>query len=207
MAETNWEIRGDYFETCNCDYLCPCIITHMTARPTSGECKVAIVFRIAEGHYGDVSLDGISFVVAAYTPGPMADGNWTVGLIIDESASEAQREAVGAIASGRAGGPMENVAPLIGTFAGIEFGSIKIESSGMSFKVTVPGLLDHGAQGTPSADDPNEPMYIENTGHPANSRLALARATHSHMHVFGIDWDDTSGNNNGHFAPFAWQVA
>lgn len=207
MAESNWAISGDYFETCNCDYLCPCIVTHMTARPTTGDCKVAIVFRINEGHFGDLSLDGVSFVVAAYTPGPMADGDWTVGLIIDESASEAQREAVGTIASGQAGGPMAHAAPLIGTFAGIETAPIKIESSGMAFKVTAPGFLDIGANGTPSAENPDEPMIIDNTAHPANKRLALAQATHSHMHVFGIDWDDTSGKNNGHFAPFAWQAA
>jgi hypothetical protein len=41
--------------------------------------------------------------------------------------------------------------------------------------------------------------------HPANARLALAKATGSHLHAFGLDWDDTSGNNNGHFAPFNWR--
>jgi len=40
---------------------------------------------------------------------------------------------------------------------------------------------------------------------PANARLALAHATRSHVHAFGLDWDDTSGRNNGHFAPFFWQ--
>lgn len=35
--------------------------------------------------------------------------------------------------------------------------------------------------------------------------LALAHATDSHVHAFGIDWDNTSGTNNGHFAPFNWQ--
>jgi hypothetical protein len=41
--------------------------------------------------------------------------------------------------------------------------------------------------------------------HPASARLALAKATASHLHAFGLDWDDTSGNNNGHFAPFNWR--
>jgi hypothetical protein len=42
--------------------------------------------------------------------------------------------------------------------------------------------------------------------HPANPRLALAKATRSHLHAFGIDWNDTSGQNNGHYAPFNWQA-
>jgi len=24
------------------------------------------------------------------------------------------------------------------------------------------------------------------------------------MHAFGIDWNDTSGKNNSHLAPFTW---
>jgi hypothetical protein len=46
---------------------------------------------------------------------------------------------------------------------------------------------------------------IDNTLHPANPRLALAKSTGSHVHAFGLDWDDTSGRNNGHFAPFSWR--
>lgn len=60
-------------------------------------------------------------------------------------------------------------------------------------------------EGTPSMADPAEPIVIDNVAHPANSRLALGRATHSHLHAFGIDWDDDGGTNNGHFAPFRWQ--
>jgi hypothetical protein len=48
-------------------------------------------------------------------------------------------------------------------------------------------------------------MYLENVPHPISSRLALARATRSHLHAFGLDWDDDSGRNNAHFAPFDWR--
>jgi hypothetical protein len=41
-------------------------------------------------------------------------------------------------------------------------------------------------------------------GHPAASRLALAKASRGHLHAFGINWDDTTGKVNGHFAPFSW---
>jgi hypothetical protein len=46
--------------------------------------------------------------------------------------------------------------------------------------------------------------FIDNTGHPVNERLALAKATHSRFSVFGANWDDSSGTRNGHFAPFSW---
>jgi hypothetical protein len=52
--------------------------------------------------------------------------------------------------------------------------------------------------------NPDEPLYVDNNLHWANTRLALAKAIRSVMHVFGIDWEDTSGRNNGVFAPFDW---
>jgi hypothetical protein len=75
----------------------------------------------------------------------------------------------------------------------------------MSCSVSIPGVLDQACEGVPSALDASQPMYIDNTLHPANARLALAHATRSHLHIFGLDWDDTSGQNNGHFAPFNWR--
>ena len=204
MSGTDWNIKGDYYETCNCDYLCPCIVTNMTAMPTDRVCKVAIVLDIAEGHYGDVRLDGVTFVTAAMVDGPMADGNWTVGLIIDDGASDAQVEAIGQICSGGEGGPMALMAPLIGNFAGIERAPIAIERGAMGFSITAGDLLRHGAEGVASAADPAETIVIDNTAHPANKRLHLARGTHSHLHAFGIDWDDAAGGHNGHYAPFDW---
>lgn len=205
MAETDWRIEGEYFESCNCDFLCPCISSNLGDEPTTGECKVALAFHITKGSFGDVALDDLTFVVAAHTPGIMAAGDWTVGLIVDERASEAQQEAIGAIASGAAGGPMANLAPLIGNFAGIELKPIRFEKDGLRCSVSVPGMLEQGVAGLPSAADPAEPIVIDNTAHPANPRLALAKATHSHLHAFGIDWDDDGGQNNGHSAPFSWR--
>ena len=52
-----------------------------------------------------------------------------------------------------------------------------------------------------------EPLHLENTGHPAANRFALAHAVKSHVNALGLSWDDISGTNNGQYAPFAWQSA
>lgn len=205
MATTQWQVEGDYFETCNCDFLCPCIATNMQAKPTQGDCKVAMAFQITKGHHGATALDGLCFAVVARTPGPMIEGNWTVGLIVDDRASDAQREAVTAIASGDAGGPMAVLAALIGNFAGIVSKPIRFEKDGLGRKVSIPEMLEEGVAGMPTFADPAQPIVIDHTAHPANPQLALATATHSHLHAFGIDWDDDSGRNNGHFASFSWR--
>src|SRR4026209_2547225 len=115
-----WRIAGEYMETCNCAFICPCISSNMAARPTEGNCKAAIAMRIDRGEKGSVSLDRISFIVLIYAPGPMDQGNIKVGLIVDEKANDDQVKAIGEIASGAAGGPMALLAPLVGSFAGIE---------------------------------------------------------------------------------------
>jgi len=203
MANVRWRISGEYFEACSCDSVCPCPTSGLAARPTKGYCAAGLVFRVEHGQHGKTKLDGLSFAVLLRTPGPMAQGNWTVGLILDERASAEQREALTAIASGQSGGPMAALGPLISRFEGAEAKPIKLEMNGMRRSVSIPGVLDLAVEGIAGAKQA-EPIYLDNVGHPAASRLALAKASRSHMHAFGIDWDDTSGRNNGHFAPFAW---
>ena len=72
MAMAEWKLRGRYFETCNCDFLCPYPESHLRARPTRGECIAAMAFDIVKGHFNDISLDGLAFVVVLRTPGPMS---------------------------------------------------------------------------------------------------------------------------------------
>lgn len=207
MATSDWRITGDYFETCNCDYLCPCIYTNMTAQPTHDICIAAIAMRINDGSFDGVDLNGVAFIICIMVDGPMADGNWTVGLIIDDQADEAQMGAIGQICSGDFGGPMELGKALVGTFAGIERAPIEINKEDMSFSVKAGNLFSNAAIATPSVQDPKVPIYIDNTAHPASARLALAIGSESHMHAFGINWDDAEGGHNGHFAPFDWSPA
>ena len=121
-----------------------------------------------------------------------------------KSASEAQRQALEAIVRGEAGGPLSMMKPMIANFAGIETGPIEFTLKDNKRTVKVPGLIEIGVEGFLSRRNNGEPFYIDNVGHPVNSRLALGIATASHAHVPGIDWDDTTGSNNGHFAPFSW---
>lgn len=178
MSGPSWQISGSYFEACSCDYLCPCVPTSLTARPTKGSCD--------------------------HTPGVMADGNWTVGIITDDRATPDQREALVKIAGGQAGGPLAQLIPLIGTFAGVEVHPIRFEQSGMRRSVSVPGGLEMAIEGVPGADQ-SQPMSLDNVGHPAATRLALAKGSGARLHAFGIDWEDAGGKNNGHYAPFSWK--
>src|SRR5574341_696372 len=198
-----WRIEGQYMETCNCTYVCPCPTSNLTARPTEGECYAAVALRIDKGQKDGVKLDGLCFIIMLRSPGPMADGNMTVGLIVDERANDEQTKAIASIATGEAGGPMQPLGPLVGKIAGVEKSPIRFAVDGMKYHVSSGKFVDQAGEGVPGAT-PGKPIYLDNVGHPVASKIGLAQAKKSHMHVFGIDWDDTSGKRNGHFAPFAW---
>ncbi len=201
-----WSIEGQYMETCNCDFVCPCITSNLAATPTEGDCKAAVAMRIDKGEKDGVKLDGLAFIVVMHSPKAMGEGNITVGLIIDERATDPQVEAISAIASGAAGGPMAALGPLVGRMAGVERRPISFEAdgAGMKFAVKAGELIDQACEGVASVARPGEPLYIDNVAHPVNSRLGLAKATRSNFDVFGMKWKDSSGSRNGHFAPFSW---
>src|SRR3989304_793520 len=149
MNMAGWRIEGQYMETCNCTYLCPCPSSNLTARPTEGDCKAALAMRIDRGEKDGVELDGLSFIVVMHSPGAMAEGNITVGLIVDERATEQQTEAIGAIATGAAGGPMAALAPLVGRVAGVEKRPISFKVDGLRYAVKAGGPIGPPREGGP----------------------------------------------------------
>ena len=208
MAAESWQVNGQYYETCSCDFVCPCILGQMAVRPSKGSCTFAMAMQVERGSFGSVPLEGTTFIVLGFTPEEMGKGNWSVGLVIDERATAEQRDAITAIASGAAGGPMASLSGLIGKFLGAESAAIRIDRSGLKFTVNAGILVNMAAEGAKGID-PNatEPMFLDNTGHPVSNRLAVAHASKSHVNALGLTWDDASGKNNGHYAPFNWQSA
>jgi hypothetical protein len=208
MTTPSWQVSGQYYETCNCDFVCPCVPGGLAVRPSKGFCHFAMAFAVDRGSYGTVSLDGLGFIVLGFTPEEMGKGNWSVGLIADERANAEQRDALTAIASGAAGGPMAALSGLVGTFVGVESAPIRFDRSGAKWSVKASSFVDMAAEGVKGLN-PNaaEPMHLDNTGHPAADRVALARASKSRVQALGLAWQDETGRNNGQYAPFSWRSA
>ncbi len=208
MAGPSWKVSGQYYETCNCDFICPCILQQMQPEPTEGTCYFAMGYQIENGTFGPTSLDGLGFIVVGFTPEAMGKGNWSVGLVIDDRATAEQLDAITAIASGSAGGPMAGLSGLIGKFLGVESAPIKFERAGVDWSVTAANLVDIAGRPAMGINpEATEPIYLENTGHPAANRLALARPLKMHVNALGLSWSDTSGKNSGLYAPFSWRSA
>jgi hypothetical protein len=205
MAGTNWQISGEYMESCNCDYLCPCIYTNPQAEVTHDHCTAALIFRIDKGRHGDVDLGGLCFALVLRSGKVMADGNWVFAGVVDERANAAQRGALSAIVSGEVGGPPGMIrSNLVSDFRGVEFKPIAFGIDGLKRSVSIPDIVSFEIEGVPSRNRSGEPFYIDNTAHPAGARLALARTGELHVRGFGLNLDMAGKGNNGHFAPFAW---
>jgi hypothetical protein len=142
--QVQWQLSGDYFENCNCSVVCPCLVSKaapLTSRPTEGVCDVPLIFHIESGSYGALALDGLNVALAIHTPGPMAEGNWSVAAYIDQRADDKQTEALGAIFTGAAGGPMSALAPLIGKNLGVSKVPITYKIEGKKRSAEIPGIL------------------------------------------------------------------
>jgi hypothetical protein len=201
MAEHTWHLRGDYFENCNCEVLCPCD-HNPRALPTAGHCDFAFAFHVDEGRFDTTVLDGLNFMVAATTPTVMADGNWKTAVYIDERANDQQREALGQILSGTMGGPMERFMRLTGQFLGIRYVPMTYTIEGKTRRVTIPQIIDFQVEGI-QARGQQEPLTLINTSHPVSASLVLARGTQSTYTDHGMHWDNTG--KNAHYAAFRWQ--
>jgi hypothetical protein len=205
MARQQWTMLGEYMESCNCDYLCPCVYTNSQGPVTYDHCTAALVFRIDAGSYGDTKLDGLSFALVIRSGKVMADGNWVFAGVVDERADAAQRQALAAIVGGEAGGPpgfiREN---LVSDFRGIAFKPIEFNLDGLKRSTVIPDVVSFEIEAVVSRNRTGEPLYIDNTAHPAARRLALAQAKAFRMRGFGLDVDFVGKGNNGHFARFAW---
>jgi hypothetical protein len=102
MPDDTWSIQGPHFMNCNCEYGCPC---QFWGRPTDGTCRAVLAWRIDEGHFGEVRLDGL-FAINTYAwPGAIHEGNGSMQSIIDSRGTDPQRRALVAILQGEGADP------------------------------------------------------------------------------------------------------
>jgi hypothetical protein len=204
-TQKSWKLTGDYFETCSCDVVCPCLVSPnppLTARPSQGLCDVAIAFHIDRGSYDGVLLDGLNVAVVGHVPGPMADGNWTLAAYIDERADDRQSAALEAIFGGAEGGPMAAFAPLVGTHLGVRKVPITYSIQGKTRSAEIPDVMRMSVDPLPTMHPGGE--IWTSAGHPiAPDKLALAvGGKDSTFTDHGMRWDNSG--KNGYYALIAW---
>lgn len=146
-TSTSWRMRGDILEACSCNVVCPC---NYGGDPTKSPCEAVLGFHIQEGNYGSTRLDGLNLAMFVQIPGKPFEGGWTLGVYIDQQASQGQVDALGTILSGQAGGWFEPFGALIGNPLPPKQAPVNFESANGEFRITVPGLLEAASERIPN---------------------------------------------------------
>jgi hypothetical protein len=121
MAATDttvgYDLEGSLLEVCTCDVLCPCWIGE---DPDNGDCESVVAYHFDSGTIRGVDVSGLTVASAVYIPGNVLAGNWKQVLFVDDDASEEQHNAIVAMMTGELGGPMADLAGLVGERLAIE---------------------------------------------------------------------------------------
>jgi hypothetical protein len=138
---SNWHMKADYVETCNCDFGCPC---NFSGFPTNGFCRALVFFHIQAGNYGNVTLDGIEVVYAVSWPKAIHEGNGTLQLFISNQSDKSQRNAIVNIFTGKAkgDGPFALFASTLKYILDSQFVDINAKINGTRSSFSVPGIMD-----------------------------------------------------------------
>jgi hypothetical protein len=199
MAD-GWKLTGGYFESCNCDAACPCVFL---GPPTRGDCTLLVAWHIDKGNFAETSLDGLNVALAVYSPGHMLQTKWKVALYLDERATGPQREALGRIFGGQAGGHFATVSACIGEVLGVKAAPIEFRAEGKRRSVKIGMLAEMAIEAVPGAGGAdvelaNVPFTLV-PGIPA----VVAKSKHLSYHDYGYAWEIT--DKNGFYSAFAYQ--
>ena len=196
----SWHLKGSYVETCSCDLMCPCSVS-LDHGATYDYCRVTLVFNIREGEIDGTDVGGLKVAAIADTPKVMTDGNWSLGMFIDELATDEQAEKLGAVFGGQLGGPMAGLAPLVGEMLGVERVPIDVVDDGVRHSVRIGDSIDFEIEDiVPFGIETGEPVRFQGMFHPVASDLTIAEAKRSRIDAFGISYVGKTGLSTSEFS-------
>ena len=196
----SWNLRGTYFEACNCNVACPCVFL---SPPSEGECRVLIAWHVDQGQDGEVDLKGLNVAMAIHSPGHMMQTKWRAALYLDARANDAQKQALTRIFAGQAGGHPATLASFVGDVLGVASVGIDYQAQGQKRSLSIPGIVDAeieaiDGQGGGNVTISGHPLCVA-PGEPA----VVAKSTRLDYSDHAMTW--AISDCNGFYSPFAYQ--
>jgi hypothetical protein len=195
-----WNLTGSFIETCSCELMCPCNLS-MDHGATYDFCRVTLAFNIREGQVDGTDISGRGVVVIADTPKVMTEGNWRLGVYVDDQANDEQFDKLVKVFGGELGGPMGALGPMVGEVLGVERAAIEFGDDGLLHSVRVGDSIDFQVEDiVPFGVDSGEPIRFHGMFHPVASDLTMAEAKHTRINAFGISYEGKSGLSKSEFS-------
>jgi hypothetical protein len=120
-----YEVEGQLLEVCTCDILCPCWVGEDP--DGDGTCDSVNAFHVERGKINGVDVSGRTISFLIHIPGNVLKGNWKVAVVVDDGATVEQQDALVSAWSGKFGGPLADVASLVGEVVSVERAPIRVE--------------------------------------------------------------------------------
>ena len=196
-----WKLDGTYFENCNCDWVCPCTVTSFASPATGDRCQVVLNYHVQRGQIDGTDVSGRSVSIVADSPKRMLDGGWRVGVIIDDKATKEQADKLTGVFAGQMGGPMANLAPLIGEILGIERLPIEYVDDGKRHRIRIGDSVAIEVEDYAAAEG-METTKLTGVAHPSSSTITITKPIDSKIKAFGMEFENAG--KSAFSAPFSW---
>jgi hypothetical protein len=165
-----YQLEGDLLEVCDCKVLCPCWIGEDA---DNGTCDAALAWNVERGTIDGTDVSGLTLAGVVHIPGNILQGNWKVALFIDDRATKEQEAALLNAWSGKLGGPLADMAKLIGEVVSVQRAPITFEIHEGKGTLLIGGMVeavmapykDSGGRVTTLRDSifsniPGSPAYV-----------------------------------------------
>ena len=199
VSAPRYFLEGRLLEVCDCGVLCPCWIGE---DPDNGTCDSALAYHFDRGEIEGLDVAGLTYAVAAHIPGNVLDGGYTAVRYIDDRATEAQAAAILRAVSGELGGPLAEVASLVGQVLAVKRAPISFTVEQGRGELVIGTAIDIAMAPYRSQSGAlttlNESIFSTIPGSPAY----VSKASHYTATVPELSWSiDLRGRNaiQGHF--------
>ena len=187
-ATKTYNLDGTLLEACSCAGPCPCWVGD---DPDGGRCDAFVAYHIDRGTIKDADVSGLSLVLVAQIPGNVLAGNWRVVVYVDDKATPAQQEALLGAFGGRLGGPLADLAQLVGERVAVHTAPIDHRVEDGKGTIRIGTVLD--AAMAPYVDANGNSTTLRDTvfstipGAPAS----VAKAAHHRVNIpeHGMVWE------------------
>ncbi len=195
----SWSLKGSYAETCSCELMCPCNLS-FDHGATYDFCRATLVFAIREGQIDGTTVNGLRVAVIFDAPKVMTQGNWRLGVFVDDKATDSQFDGLVKVFTGQLGGPMAALAPLVGQVLGVERAAIDVRDDGLRHSVRVGDVIDFEIEDiVPFGVTTGRPVRFDGMFHPVASNLTMAEARRSRIDAFGVQYQGKTGLSTSEF--------
>ncbi len=159
------------------------------------------VFDIRQGEIEGTDIAGRRVALIADAPKVMTDGNWRLGVYVDDGASDEQLDKLVKVFGGQLGGPMAALAPLVGEIVGVERAVFEVVDDGHRHSVRVGDTIDFEIEDVvPFGVETGEPVRFQGMFHPVASDLTMAEAKRTRINAFGISFEGRTGLSTSEFS-------